>query len=167
MIRLVSFVAAVFVLAILKSCVNHDIGDSTLEPITDASLFEEANDSGFAYYANGNILSAVSPSPHGSFKLRFNSIAATALDNTGELPANGTFPAGSVVVKEGFQNNTLNLLIAIKKAPTDANAGDGWVWGAYLLDGTPTITIQDKGAQCVNCHNDTPNRDLLRTFDLH
>lgn len=167
MIRLVSFVAAVFVLVMLKSCVNHEIGDSTLEPVTDASLFEEANESGFTYYANGSILPAVSPSPHGSFKLRFNSIAATVLDNTGELPANGSFPEGSVVVKEAYQNNLLNQLVVIKKIPTDPNAAGGWVWANYLLDGTATISIQEKGSHCVNCHGDTPNRDLLRTFDLH
>jgi hypothetical protein len=151
----------------LTSCVYHDIGESSVEPVTDTGLFDEANSNGYTYYQNGAILRAVSPSPHGPFKLRFNAVAASALDATGELPISGRFPNGSVVVKEGYQNNNLALLIAIKKVPTDINASGGWVWGAYLLDGTPTITIEDRGSQCVNCHNDTPNRDLLRTFDLH
>jgi hypothetical protein len=159
--------ALIFSAILIPSCVNHDLGDASLEPTTDASLFAEATSSGFTYYQNGAILAPVSPSPHGPFKLRFNSVASTVLDNTGELPEDGRFPDGSVIVKEGYQNNTLSLVIAIRKAPADDNASSGWVWGAYLLDGTPTISIEDNGSQCVDCHSNTPNRDLIRTFDLH
>jgi len=109
----------------------------------------------------------VSPSPHGQFKLRFNAIAASVLDNTGELPTNGRFPVGSILVKESYLNNTLSGLVVIKKAPTDANASNGWLWGFYSLDGVATISIEEKGSQCVNCHSSSPNRDLIRTFDLH
>ena len=149
------------------SCVNHSIEDSSLEETTDVTLFEEAISPGFTFYQNGNILQAMDPSPHGRFKLRFNNTARTVLDNRDELPTGQTFPRGSILVKEAYQNNTLTGLIIIKKAPTDPNAGGGWLWGFYTLDGVATISIGDKGSQCVNCHSSTPNRDLIRTFDLH
>lgn len=163
-LKIAAFIAGI---VILKSCVNHNIGDQSLEPTTDGGLFDEATASGFTYYQNGDILQAAAPSPHGQFKLRFNTIAGTVLNNTGELPANQKFPNGSVVVKEAYQNSTLTGFIVIKKSPTDVNASNGWLWGFYSLDGVATISIEEKGSQCVNCHNSTPNRDLLRTFDLH
>lgn len=163
-LRLIILVAGII---ILKSCVNHDIGDPSLEPTTDASLFDEANSTGFTFYQNGAIIQQVSPSTHGQFKLRFNAIAASVLDNTGELPANGRFPVGSIIVKESYRNNTLSALDVIKKSPTDVNASNGWLWGVYALDGVAAVTIENKGSQCVNCHSGTPNRDLVRTFDLH
>ena len=62
------------------------------------------------------------------YKLRFNSVALQALDSNGELPENASFPKGSVLVKEVYRNSVLIVLAVIKKAPTDANAGDGWLW---------------------------------------
>lgn len=96
---------------IFLSCVNHSIDDPSIEPTTDASLFEEAISPGYTFYQNGNILQATSPSPHGQFKLRINDIAGSVLDNTGELPVNGRFPNGSILVKEAYQNETLTGLI--------------------------------------------------------
>jgi hypothetical protein len=154
-------------ISILISCVNHDTSDPNLEPATDASLFDEVSEAGYVYYQNGNTFSSASPSPHGAFKLRFNSIAASALDNTGELPVSGSFPVGSIIVKESYQSNNLNSYVVIKKVPQDPNAGNGWIWGWYQLDGTASISIEEKGSKCTNCHSETPNRDLVRTFDLH
>jgi Cytochrome P460 len=91
----------------------------------------------------------------------------TALDGNGELPQNSSFPKGSVLVKEVYRNSALIGLAVMKKAPTDASAGDGWLWAEYGLDGLPGASITTKGSGCISCHNDTPNRDLVRTFDLH
>jgi hypothetical protein len=101
------------------------------------------------------------------FKLRFNSVAFAALGPDGELPENSSFPTGSVVVKEVFVNSTIAVLAVIKKSPADPNAGQGWLWAEYALDGTPHFSIEQKGNGCIGCHNETPNRDLVRTFDLH
>ncbi len=79
------------------------------------------------------------------YRLRFNSVAFQALDANGELPENGRFPTGSILVKESYINSSPNILTVIKKAPTDPNAGDGWLWAEFRLDGTPTISITDKG----------------------
>ena len=159
--------ATILVVILFKSCVNHDISDPELVDATDASLFDEANESGYTYYQSGNTISPAAESPHGMYKLRFNSIAFRALDSNGELPENASFPKGSVLVKEVYRNSVLVGLAIIKKAPTDASAGDGWLWAEYDLVGNPGATITGKGSGCIGCHNDTPNRDLVRTFDLH
>ena len=159
--------ATIIVVILFKSCVYHDISDPDLVDATDASLFDDANKSDYTYYQSGNTISPAAESPHGMYKLRSNSVALQALDSNGELPENASFPKGSVLVKEVYRNSVLIVLAVIKKAPTDANAGDGWLWAEYALDGTPYVSISTKGSGCISCHNDTPNRDLVRTFDLH
>lgn len=159
--------ATIVVVILFKSCVYHDISDPDLVDATDASLFDEANESGYTYYQSGNTISPAVESPHGMYKLRFNSIALQALDGNGELPENTPFPRGSLLVKEVYRNSVLIGLAVMKKAPTDGSAGDGWLWAEYELDGKPGASINTKGSGCISCHNDTPNRDLVRTFDLH
>jgi hypothetical protein len=152
---------------LLWSCTNHDLEDPSLANTSDESLFAEVDAGGFTYYEGGTMFPAASPSPHSSFRLRFNSIAQQALNNNGELDQNGSFPIGSVIVKEGYLNQTFNSYAVMKKSPTDPNAVNGWLWGGYLIDGQTTISITEKGSHCVDCHSGTPNRDLVRTFDLH
>jgi Cytochrome P460 len=159
--------ATIIVVILFKSCVDHDISDPEIVDATDESLFNEANESGYTYYQSGNTISPAAQSPHGTYKLRFNSTALQALDGNSELPENGQFPNGSILVKEVYQNSTLSILAVMKKAPTDASAGDGWLWAEYRPDGSSAFSITAKGNGCISCHNDTPNRDLVRTFDLH
>jgi hypothetical protein len=159
--------ATIVVVILFKSCVDHEISDPDIPDASDASLFEETNDSGYTYYQSGNIISPAPESAHSMYKLRFNSIASQALDGNGELPENASFPRGSVLVKEVYRNSALIGLAVMKKAPTDANAGNGWLWAEFALDGTPGPSITNRGSGCISCHNDTPNRDLVRTFDLH
>lgn len=161
------FLCAGFALiALLNGCANNDLEQPNAVDATDEGLSEEAMADEFSYYQNGDILSPASESPHGSFKLKFNAIAQSALDN-GELPLNESFPQGSVLVKEVYQNSTLVLLAVMKKLPADPNAGSGWLWAEYQLSGVPLVSLESNGNSCVNCHNGTPNRDLVRTFDLH
>lgn len=133
----------------------------------DAVLYSEITSGGFTYYQSGNLLTGASPSPHGDFKLRFNSTALAALDSTGELSTGSSFPAGSIIVKEVFSDSTINLYAVMKKDPSNVNAGNGWVWAEYRTDGSVVFTTVNKGNGCISCHSGTPNRDLVRTFDLH
>ena len=156
--------SAVIILMILviQSC-KKDKAD----PETDSVLFSEINSNGFTYYQNGDVLSGAAPSPHGSFKLRFNSIAAAALNSSGELPVGSSFPTGSILVKEVISGNSISLYAVMKKDPSHPNAGSGWVWGEYNIDGTALFSTGKKGNGCVSCHGESPNRNLVRTFDLH
>lgn len=131
------------------------------------ALLNEVNAGGYSYYASGNLLSGVSPSPHGSFKLRLNATAQAALDGTGELPAGGSFPNGSIIVKEIFSGSSINLLAIMKKDASNSNAGSGWVWAEIKPNGDVTFGVEKKGDGCISCHSGNPNRDLTRTFDLH
>jgi hypothetical protein len=151
----------------LISCVYHQLEAPSSSPITDTSLFEEINEAGFEYYQGGATLLPASASPHGNFKLRFNEEALASLDATGELPDGGVFMNGSVIVKEVYLNNVLTIYAVMKKAPSDVNAANGWLWSEYLPDGGVPYGIAQRGNSCTSCHDDLPNRDFVRTFDFH
>ena len=160
------FIIGIFIL--IQSCVDHQLSAPGPDSHTDAALYDEMKDNeGYVYYANGSTLSAASASPHGSFKLRFNDIASQALDNSGELPSGQKFPPGSILVKEVYKGSDLYIYAVIKKAPSDASSANGWLWAEYLPDGSLGYSINGKGSSCTSCHSETPNRDLVRTFDLH
>jgi hypothetical protein len=144
--------------------------DEEQEPVINAdSMFynETQSNSGYTYFRNGKILSAASPSPHGSFKLRFNSVAQAALDSTGQLSKGSTFPENSIIVKEVYSGGSLSLLVPMKKSPNDENAANGWVWAEYDTDGSTVYSISKKGADCTGCHSLDNHRDFVKTFDLH
>jgi hypothetical protein len=137
---------------------------------TDAALFAKASShSGFTYYkGDSTIYHASAPSAHhGYIRVRFNTIALSALTDGGKLPVGGAFPTGSLVVKElhGDSLGTGLFGFAImEKLPTDSNQASGWVWGEYNLSMMGT-TVDTKGAQCTGCHS-VDDRDMVRVFDL-
>ena len=145
----------------------HACSKDKIDPDADRDLFNQVNGGAYTFYQNGNILSPQSPSPHGNFKLRFNSVAAAALDSTGELPAGSTFPDNSIIVKEVHNGNDITLYAVMKKDPTNVNASNGWLWAEINPSGQATYSTNKKGVECAGCHSDTPNRDFTRTFDLH
>lgn len=155
-------------LTLVYSCVYHDI--DTLAPIvyTDSILYAESVTlNGYRYFRSGNRLSPASESPHEQFRLRFNDIAWRSLDSNEELPAGNSFPEGSVIVKEMIIGDKMTQFAVMKKASSDGSAVSGWIWAAYLPNGEATFSLNRKGDACVSCHGDSPNRDFVRTFDLH
>ena len=157
---IISLLATIIV--VMQSCKkNKNDTDS------DNALYSEVKASGYSFYQNGTILSAASASPHGSFKLRFNGTAQSALDSTGELPSGHSFPNGSIIVKEVYSGGSLNLYAVMKKATSNGNAGSGWVWAEFKTDGSASFSTSKKGDGCISCHSNNPNRDLTRTFDFH
>ena len=150
------------ILIIVQSC-KKDKADTN----ADDALFLEITQGGYSFYQNGNLLSGVTPSPHGSFKLRFNATALSALDSTGELPAGHSFPTGSVIVKDVINGSSVSLYAIMKKDPSNVNAGSGWLWAELNTDGSVVLSTGKKGDGCIKCHSGSPNRDLTRTFDLH
>ena len=160
-------ILAVLTFLPVVSCVYHELDSPSSSSMTDQTLYNEINEPGYEYYQGGNILSPASASPHGSFKLRFNQEALSSLDATGELPEGGTFAEGSVIVKEVYVNNQVTVYAVMKKAAADANSGSGWLWSEYNPNGGVFVSIASKGSGCISCHDDLPNRNLVRTFDLH
>lgn len=134
---------------------------------TDAMLFAELSTGGFSYFQGGAELNGVSPSPHGQFKLRFNSVANAALGSDGELPSGQTFPDGSLIVKELRSGGNTTLFVVMKKEATNVNASNGWLWAEFNTDGSSVYSVSNKGDACTGCHGSSINRDFTKTFDLH
>ncbi|MCW3127247.1 MAG: hypothetical protein JWO03_2905 [Bacteroidetes bacterium] len=137
---------------------------------TDAGIFAKSvTKEGFTYYKSDSTIHRSSPqSAHsGFFRVRFNLIAYAALTDNGKLPAGGSFPVHSLVVKELHDDSTGNNphgYAIMEKLPDDTSAAGGWVWAEYGLTGTG-YTINNKGAICTSCHS-TNSRDKVRVFDL-
>jgi hypothetical protein len=152
--------------SIFYSCTK-DIGVNPLldknSPYTDKSLLDSCrNGLGFFYYNNGNTITSLGSavgSPHGNFKLKFNTTATAALGPDGKLPVGGTFPEGSMVVKETIDSKFAFLY---KRNGT-------WLWGETSVDGANLVQSvnSDPGATCVNCHNRPAARDYVLSFNFY
>lgn len=145
----------------------------TVTAITDQELLDMAKTtSGYTYYKNSNDITASSPqSGHNDFfRVRFNSIALAALTDNGKLPEGGTFPEGSVIVKElhKLQDGTEQTGLAVMiKRKGDPNASEkDWVWGEYFGGTTANAKmVTSKGTGCLSCHAGS-KRDMVRVFEL-
>lgn len=134
----------------------------------DAALFREAPAEGSIYYSGTpGITLPDDASPHGPFRVRFNSIAQTALDTTGRLPVDGEFPAGSVIVKDLYEGTSVHQYAVMKKDPDAPLAGSGWLWAELAPDGAVIFSASRRGDGCIPCHSQGLSRDLVRVFDLH
>ena len=150
---------------VLGSC-KHEVDGAPF----DAQLFQDAVAGGSVYYVGTpTITGGAGNSPHGFMRIRFDSIAYAALDTTGVLPIDQLFPNGSIIVKEVYTSATgsLDHYTVMKKDLGSPVEGSGWVWGEYLPDGTVKYSALERGAACISCHSQAPNRDLVRAFDLH
>jgi len=174
---------AILILAVIfaEACSeNETVSETRAKTYTDSELFSLAQTGTFSFYKNNSDTLLFTPNGggHGGFiRVKFNPIANAALTDNGKLPLNSTFPNGSLVVKEIYNNrgDTLAFLAVMLKEPTATNAAEGWVWGEYYADGRVLWTV-NRGADCVPCHRltaqtsnipgDLGHRDLVRTFGL-
>jgi hypothetical protein len=148
---------------VITSCTK-DVGQLSEQNINDVFMYNLATDTaGYSTYQNGNTLAAAGGSPHGLFRLLFNPKAKSVLDGSNELPANATFPDSSAIVKIGYTTvgGSVSLLAVMYKK-------DGaWLWGEYKADGDNIYSVFEDPTGCTGCHNVSPNRDQVKTFDLH
>lgn len=136
--------------------------------INDDYLFNKASSEGFFYYQGQDVLlSPAGNSPHGAFKLSFNSIAQSVLGSDGKLPENTEFPDSSIILKEVYSGNELSILVPMMKLKGHEKSGSNWLWGEYKPNGDVVYSIENKGGSCISCHSIDPHRDLTRSFDLH
>lgn len=155
---LLTFCSTLAMLVVLSACKKKK---------TNEDLYDESKASGLVLYQNkDSILSPAGSSPHGPFKLKFNSTAVSQFGNDGKLAAGATFPNGALIVKEVYSGNTLTLYAVMKKSDSKF-ASNGWLWAEYEPDGKTKYSVGEKGKSCVPCHSTTPNRDLTKSFDLH
>jgi hypothetical protein len=140
--------------------------------VSDATLFGMAQTvSSFTYYKlNTDTLSAAPQSPHLFFvRVRFNPKAANAMNDSASALKEQAFPNESMIVKEVYstKGGSLQRYEIMYKLKNAANNGSGWVWSELAPDGSPFVSSALKGSQCVSCHSDGNNSDLVRTFALH
>jgi len=134
---------------------------------TDKELFDMSTAiTGFTWFNNSSVLlekSSGSGHPQPFVKTRYNQIAATQLDSAGRIKMGASFPDGSLIVKELYDNSTDigTYAILYKKAGhADADA-NGWVWGYVNNDETVSVPASTKGASCINCHSQSENIDYM------
>lgn len=134
---------------------------------TNEALYNESKASDLVFYKNKDtVYGAKGTSPHGSFKLKFNTIALAAFVN-GKLPQGESFPTGSLIVKEVYNGNALTLYAVMKKDAKSKFASSKWVWAEYKPNGDVVYDASKRGDACVSCHSASGNRDLSLSFDLH
>lgn len=135
----------------------------------DKSLYEKVkSDAGFTFYKNNTtVLQSSGSSPHNAyFRMRYNSIAINAMTDSGKLPVGGTFPEGSLVVKELYDSPTGSLkLLAVMEKASQGSTGAGWKWAEYTTDGKAAYSVAKKGEGCISCHS-TNSRDYNAVFNL-
>jgi len=155
---LIKSILSIIIILTFLSCKKRKLNES---------LYEEAKATNLFFYQDkDSILSAKGSSPHGSFKLKFNSIAKSQFGIDGKLAAGETFSKGSLIVKEVYINGKLDLY-AIMKKDDSKFSGRGWLWAEYAPDGKAIYSVGDKGKSCTSCHLTSLNRDLTKSFDLH
>lgn len=162
--RFIKLLLLPIAIGMLLSYCTKDKADPSTQ-FTNAKLFALAKDStGHTHLYNNPALfrQPAGNSPHGLFKVRFNKKAQDALVG-GKLPVNGTFPDSSLIVKDIYDgiNGNITLYAVMYKYK------GVWQWAEYKPDGTIAHSIFGSVGVCTSCHSNTPNRDLVRVFDLH
>jgi hypothetical protein len=134
---------------------------------TDEKLYELSKKTeGFVWYKNSSeLLTKSTGSAHAYpfLRTRYNSQAATMLNEEGKVKENANFPEGSLIVKELLDNNSeLARYAILYKNSNNPNADSkGWVWGYIDADGTVSDPASNKGKSCINCHLQNDNIDYM------
>ncbi|WP_282605563.1 cytochrome P460 family protein [Pelagibius sp. Alg239-R121] len=94
----------------------------------------------------------------------------------------GSFPDGTVLVKELFKGKTESLttgeatsaaatagyFVMVKdtqgRFPDNKNWGDGWGWSFFAADNTTQATTKDYKAECLACHEPARFSDLVYDY---
>ena len=149
-----------------KNTNNNDNNDNMVES-TDKMLYDMSKSSnGFTWYKKSDVLlNKSSGSAHGLpfLKTRYNTVAATKLGGAGKIMEGVSFPEGSLIVKELYDNSTKLIRYAIlykKSNSPDADA-KGWVWGYINADGGIVEAASKKGSSCIGCHSQADNIDYM------
>jgi hypothetical protein len=147
-------------LIVLFSCVKK-VGTNPEIAYSDKALLDSTKNQNYKYYKGKDSLLSGSHGPHGTFKLRFNSIAFKVLTDNGKLPVNGKFPEGSFIVKDVYKNGSIDVYAYMYKR------GGSWLWGEAHSNGIFVATAKDGASVCLPCHSQTGNRDNVVAFNFY
>ena len=98
--------------------------------------------------------------PHGALHTTYvNDIALSAIKGK-----NGTFPTGSMIVKEGYDaDKKLIAIISLTKVMGYDSEHHDWFW-IRVIDGN--ISAQGKVQGCITCHSANYSNDYIYTSSL-
>ncbi len=162
--RITSLVFCLVSVWALHSCEKDNAaeGDGTDQQLYQMSKAAE----GFVWYKNTSALLDKSPGsahPQPLLRTRYNAIAAGRLDSDGKVLADATFPEGSLIVKELYENATTLGRYAILYKNSGSGDADtrGWVWGYINADGSIVDSASRRGRTCISCHSQAGNIDYM------
>ena len=156
-----SIFTASFLMLILSSCTKQK-GKNPSLAYSDGALYDSCATKEHYYYKNDpNILLSGAAGPHGTFKLRFNSIALKALTDNGKLPVSGTMPEGSMIIKDVYRNGNLALYAFMYKK------SGSWLWAEIKANKTVEHSVTKNPFVCTDCHSQQGNRDLVVSFKVY
>lgn len=168
------FALAVLALA-FAGCKKNDssspVSTTTVQTTTsEAQLYNLGkNSNGFMFYKNStDPIDKGAGSGHTQplLRTRYNSVAAEYLDGAGKVKPGTVFRDSSLIVKELYTGNNLEILVFLFKKKGDANAdANGWVWAELSPAGNTLYAVTNKGSGCVGCHS--PGIDYTRMNDTH
>jgi hypothetical protein len=140
------------VLAIIIACAGACGDDQAPEEAADLLTRIRAEDYRSWERPPGYETRRRSNAPHSeAVDIYVNSTVAGALD----MDSLNTWPLGSLIVKDGFDGNDLELIAVMEKRP------DGWFWAEYY-DGESKFS--GKPDVCLDCHD--AGDDFVLAFDL-
>lgn len=140
----------------LAACLLAGCGDDQ-DPAGARELYQRIHDDDYRSWrrAPGYESRREAMAPHADeVDIYVNDVVAAALDAGAPLEA---WPAGSIVVKDGFDGGDLELVAVMEKRD------DGWFWAEYYdgndakYSGRPDI--------CLDCH-ERGGSDYVRAFGL-
>lgn len=156
------FISLLCLFVVMLASCTKDIGENPALAYNDLSLLDSCENPDYYYYQNDPVtLLSGTNGPHGTFKLRFNSIANQSLGADGKLPTGAKFPEGSFVVKDIYSGGSLNLYAYMYKK------NGTWLWGEIRPNKEVVYSVNTDPSVCVNCHNQSGNRDLVVTFKYY
>ncbi len=135
---------------------------------TNQDLYNECKLADLTFYkSKDTIYDAKGGSPHGNFKLKFNSKAVASFGNDGKLPVGQNFNDGALIVKEVYSGAELILYAVMKKDSKSKYGANKWLWAEYKPNGDAAYNVAEQGKSCTSCHSTGIARDFIRSFDLH
>jgi hypothetical protein len=149
------------VVALIAACAK-SVGKDPSLAYTDKALYDSCTSTASFYYKNdpARLLSG-NAGPHGTFKLRFNALAAKQLTDNGKLPANRTMPEGAMVIKDIYGGGQL-----VSYAYMYKRAG-AWLWGEVTVKRQVTYSVKMDASVCTSCHQQGGNRDYIVSFNFY
>lgn len=152
------------VLLMLAMCTKPRVELSPDEVLFEKSLMNDE----FTWYKGSDAkLASTQVNAHNwQVRTRFNALAQSVLGADGKLPMGASFPEGSLIVKESYDDNgNFTVYAVMKKDADNPAANQGWLWAEYDVDGKAVHSINSNSTGCVNCHNASGNRDLVMFFE--